>query len=285
MKQHRQADISQNLHINRNGLTPEYIEAVHSLREKLLYGIQLSDRDLISEYERETSQKFSDEQLNILNRVPNNKVRSYKNILLSHNTLYSYAAEKGGLSSWQSHFISEKYAIMIEHAEAISELDKIHSNMIREYSDPTIRKSRGDNLTIVEKTENYIEIHFTEDISMEEMAGKLHVHPSHLMRSFKKEKGITISHYRNLRRIKEAKELIHFSNLSMTEIAIIVGFSNPQYFSKFFKEVEGVTPLEFKKRVRNDKKGYFEETFVRVRSFLVVHEKSCAYIFYFFIPF
>ena len=36
----------------------------------------------------------------------------------------------------------------------------------------------------------------------------------------------------------------------MTEIAIMVGFNNSQYFSKFFKEVEGVTPVEFKKRKR-----------------------------------
>ena len=208
---------------------------------------KLVNGNLIPEYEVDTNQKFRDELFNILNRVPNNKVRSYKNILLSHNTLYSYVAEKGGLSAWQCHFISEKYAIMIEHAETIAELDMIHSNMIKEYSDPTIRKSKSENLSIVEKAENYIEMNFSEDISMEEMAGKLHVHPSHLMRAFKKEKGITISHYRNLRRIKEAKELILFSNLSMTEIAIMVGFSNPQYFSKLFKEVEGVTPVEFKK--------------------------------------
>lgn len=247
MKQHRQGD-SPNSHINRNGPTPEYIEDIHKLRENLLYGIQTCDRDLITEYERDASQKFSDELLNILNRVPNNKVRSYKNILLSHNTLYSYVAAKGGLSAWQCHFLSEKYAIMIEHAEILSELDKIHSNMVAEYSDPTIRKSKSDKLTIVEIVENYIEMHFSEDISMEEMAGKLHVHPSHLMRAFKKEKGITVSHYRNMRRLKEAKELILFSNLSMTEIAIIVGFSNPQYFSKLFKEVEGVTPVEYKKK-------------------------------------
>ena len=137
---------------------------------------------------------------------------------------------------------------MIEHGESIPELDIIHSNMVTEYSDTTIRKSNSNKLTIVQRAENYIEMNFSEDISMEEMAGKLHVHPSHLMRVFKKEKGITISHYRNLRRIKEAKELILFSHLSMTEIAIMVGFSNPQYFSKFFKEVEGCTPVEYKKK-------------------------------------
>ena len=247
MKKNRQADPS-NSHINRIGPTPEYIESVRKLREKLLYGIQLGDQELIAEYEKEMSKNFEENQLNILNRVPNNKVRSYKNILLSHNTLYSYVAEKGGLSSWQAHFISEKYAIMIEHGESISELDVIHSNMVTEYSDTTIRISNSNKLTIVEKAENYIEMNFSEDISMEGMAEKLHVHPSHLMRVFKKEKGITISQYRNLRRIKEAKELIRFSNLSMTEIAIMVGFSNSQYFSKFFKEVEGVTPVEYKKK-------------------------------------
>jgi AraC-like DNA-binding protein len=247
MKENMKADTSNPL-IIRNGPTPEYIETVRKLREKLLYGIQHGDQELIEEYEKEMSKNFEENQLNILNRVPNNKIRSYKNILLSHNTLYSYAAEKGGLSSWQAHFISEKYAIMIEHGESISELDIIHSNMVTEYSDTTIRKSNSNKLTIGERAENYIEMNFSEDISMEEMAGKLHVHPSHLMRVFKKEKGITISHYRNLRRIKEAKELIQFSNLSMTEIAIMVGFSNSQYFSKFFKEVEGVTPGEYKKK-------------------------------------
>lgn len=242
MKENRLADTA-NLHRP----TPEYIETVHKLRENLLHAIQLGDRDLVGEYEKDINLKFGDIQLNILNRVPNNKIRSYKNILLSHNTLYSYSAEKGGLSPWQTHFISEKYAIMIEHAETMSELDKIHTNMLKEYSDSTIRKSTSDNLTIVEKTEKYIEMNFTEDISMEEMASKLHVHPSHLMRSFKIEKGITISYYRNMRRLSEAKELILFSNLSMTDISIMVGFSNPQYFSKFFKEVEGITPLELKK--------------------------------------
>ena len=197
------------------------------------------------------AQILGEDELNILKRVPDNKIRSYKNILLSHNTLYSYVAEIGGLSPLQSHFMSEKYAVMIEHSENISQLEKIHSNMLNEYSDPAIRIKKGENLSIVEKAVNYIEMNFAEDISIEEMAGKIHVHPSHLMRAFKKEKGITISNYRNHRRIREAKQLILYSDLSMTEIAIMTGFNNSQYFSKFFKEAEGVTPVEFKKSKKN----------------------------------
>lgn len=229
-----------------SGPAPEYIEAAHQLREQFLQAIQHGNQQFLRETLPDAVNKLRDAQLNILNRIPNDKLRSMKNILLSHNTLYSYSAEKGGLSAWQSHFLSEKYAIMIEHANTLTELEQIHSNMVFAYSDPAIRTSSSKSLTIVEQAEQFVEMYFTEDFSMEEMAERLHVHPSHLMRAFKKAKGITIGKYRNQRRIKEAKQLIQYSNLTMTEIAIMVGFSSAQYFSTIFKELEGITPLEFK---------------------------------------
>jgi len=120
--------------------------------------------------------------------------------------------------------------------------------MLTDYTDPTIRFDTNENTTIVVKAENYITINFAEEISIADMALKMHVHPSHLMRSFKKEKGMTISHFRNQRRIREAKQLLKYSNLSMTEIAFIIGFTSPQYFSRVFKREEGMTPIDFKRK-------------------------------------
>ncbi|MCC3357053.1 response regulator transcription factor [Bacillus sp. REN16] len=232
---------------NKNITKHESIELGHKYREELLHYIRKGEQRYIPQYADEFKEFLRQDTFDIMKRIPRNQLRAYKNILLSHNTLYSYSAEKGGLSAWQSHFLSEKYAIMVENAKSISELEEIHKRMLEEYSDPSIRFTPLEKATIAEKVEHFIRMNFSEEISIEEISQKLHVHPSHLMRAFKKERGMTISHFRNLIRIKEAKDLLTNSNLSLIEITLIVGFKNQQYFTRVFKEAEGVTPKEYKR--------------------------------------
>ncbi|WP_170140677.1 helix-turn-helix transcriptional regulator [Oceanobacillus arenosus] len=237
--------------LNSKDLTPEFIRFQHKIRRELQRGIQQGDLDTVKEKGQLMFEILGKDELNILKRVEN-KVRAYKNIILSLNTLYSCEAENGGLSPFQTHLISEKYAIMIEQAENSSQFEEIHLKMLEEYTDPTIRITRSENLSIVERAEKYLELNFAEEISIEGIAWELHINPSHLMREFKKEKGTTISKYRNHKRIEKAKELMVSSNLSMTDISIMVGFRNSQYFSTLFKKIEGITPVEFKRIKKNN---------------------------------
>lgn len=224
----------------------EMIIKSHKFREKLMHAIQYGDINLIKGY-KETVKNILDEDIvDILKRVPGDQVRSFKNFLLSHNTLYGYAAEKGGVSPVKSHYITEKYAIMIEHTNSIDKLRVIHDNILDECV-KAVRNARKIEFTsLSQKIINYIELYFSEEISVEKIAGHIHVHPSHLMRTFKKEMGTTITTYINNRRIEEAKELLTRSNLLITDISIMVGFSDPQYFSKVFKKLVSMTPKEYR---------------------------------------
>lgn len=224
------------------------IERGHQLREKLLKSIEYGDVEKTFDYIKEVDDLIQGDLLDLLKRNPGNRLRSYKNFLLSHNTLYGYAAGKGGLSAVQSHYMTEKYAILIEHSETISRLEHLHQDMLKYYSNPKHRFNYRKERSLVSKVESFIEQNFSEEISIEEIAEYLYVHPSHLMRTFKQEKKMTISHYRNKKRLAEAKHLLKYSHLPITEIAYMVGFKSSQYFSRIFKRAFGETPNEYRKR-------------------------------------
>lgn len=236
-------------HDNNNAKNEVIIKA-HKFREELMHAIQYGDINAIKDF-KSTIQKLMDgDTVDILKRVPGDQVRSYKNFLLSHNTLYGYAAEKGGVSPVNAHYITEKYAIMIEHTNNITQLKKIHDNILDECVKAVRNARKIDFNTLSQKIINFIELNFSEDLSIEKIAGSIHIHPSHAMRTFKKEMGTTITSYINNKRIEEAKELLTRSNLLITDISIMVGFSDPQYFSRVFKKMVSMTPKEYRTKYK-----------------------------------
>ncbi len=69
---------------------------------------------------------------------------------------------------------------------------------------------------------------------------------SYLSRIFKEQTGDTISRYAAVKKTDEAKRLIRESNLNFSQISDRLSFDNPQYFSRVFRRITGMTPTEFK---------------------------------------
>ena len=67
-----------------------------------------------------------------------------------------------------------------------------------------------------------------------------------LSKVFKDEAGENFIEYLTSIRVNEAKRLLTDCNMSMKEIGILVGYSDPNYFSRIFKKTVGITPTEFK---------------------------------------
>ena len=95
--------------------------------------------------------------------------------------------------------------------------------------------------------ENYINDHYKENITLDQLAELAYVNKYYLAHTFKKQKGISPINYLLEKRIEEAKYLLKTTNLSVNEIGRIVGFSSQSYFAQSFKRALGKTPLEFRK--------------------------------------
>lgn len=111
---------------------------------------------------------------------------------------------------------------------------------------------KTDNIHVIEEIDKatlYFNEHYSEEISIEEYAQNNHVSVSWFIRSFKHCTGSTPMQYILSKRIYNAEILLHDSSYNITEIAQIVGYDNPLYFSRIFKKVKGLSPSEYRKNI------------------------------------
>ena len=102
------------------------------------------------------------------------------------------------------------------------------------------------------KIKNYIDSHYSENITLDFLSNLTYVNKFHLVHLFTKEMGISPINYLINKRIDESKNLLITTNYSIRDISSIVGFSNSSYFSQMFKKIAGISPKDF--RLNNSKK-------------------------------
>lgn len=89
---------------------------------------------------------------------------------------------------------------------------------------------------------HYLEEHFSEKISLEQLAQALEHEKSYLCRAFKKDTKTTILDCLNMIRIRHAAELLTYGDNSMAQISEMCGFASPSNFNRVFLKYIGVTP-------------------------------------------
>ena len=94
---------------------------------------------------------------------------------------------------------------------------------------------------------SYIDEHFREKIYIEELSAMINVSPDYFTKMFKESIGKTPIDYINGMRVNSAMELLCTTDMSMTEIADSIGFCNPNYFHKIFKQYMLTSPLAYRK--------------------------------------
>ena len=92
----------------------------------------------------------------------------------------------------------------------------------------------------------YIDLHFKEPLTLEQLAEEAHMNKYYLSHAFKRAYGISPINYLISRRLEESKYLLAETDLSMSQIAQILGFSSLSYFSQVFRKTQGVSPMEFR---------------------------------------
>ena len=96
----------------------------------------------------------------------------------------------------------------------------------------------------------YLQKDEKQELSIDEIARMCFVTPAYFRRLFKECFGISPSEYRKKRKIERAKELLEHSELSVGEVACLLGYTDPSYFHRVFSKEVGASPSAYQKSVK-----------------------------------
>ena len=100
--------------------------------------------------------------------------------------------------------------------------------------------------TVMREVKEYIDTHYSEKISLDELSEKFFINKFYLIRLFKVRYGDTVVNYQIGQKISAAKRMLRFSDMSIEEIGFNCGFEDANYFSRAFKKIEGSSPSVYR---------------------------------------
>ena len=135
--------------------------------------------------------------------------------------------------------------------EKCSNADELHT-LLEESARSIVSKVNNYNnksiKLILRKAVEYLQTHYHEPITLNEVAEHTFVSTYYISRMFKKEMGKNFVDYLNELRIEKAKELLKDVRYKTYEVAEKVGIPDAHYFSRLFKKYVGMTPTEYREQ-------------------------------------
>ena len=159
-------------------------------------------------------------------------------------------AIQAGLLDMVAYDIRDEFIAELDHAVSLPDLYDLVHGMAHNYALKMkfILREKSYSPRLV-KMMTYIEEHLTDKIELAAIAEHVGVSRTYASAVFKEELGMTISEFIMRERILEAKRMLRDTDLTAAAIADKLAFCSQSYFTKNFTEMEGMTPLEYRKSI------------------------------------
>lgn len=210
-------------------------------REKIMIqGITTGNKEKLMEY----FESPLDGEFGILSKT--NPLRGQKNLLICIVTIATRAAIEGGLDCEIAYTLSDLYIQRIEEINEIIDLSVLHTTMLYDFTDRVYNITSHKYSNYISLCLTYIFKHLYDKISVSELCKNVGLNPNYLSELFKKEVGITITHYIQKERIEEAKRLLGSSTHPILDISTWLNFHDQSHFTRIFKKFTGITPKKYR---------------------------------------
>lgn len=113
--------------------------------------------------------------------------------------------------------------------------------------DTPSEKQVGRYDTLIQQVKDYVSAHLGDSLSVKELADRVYMSTTHFSRIFRQTTGLSPYEYIMISRLNRAKELLHQTDMSISQIAYASGFNSESNFIHAFSQNTGITPNKFRK--------------------------------------
>ncbi|MFR8975801.1 MAG: AraC family transcriptional regulator [Eubacteriales bacterium] len=166
-----------------------------------------------------------------------------KNTRLPQNCVIDISVDERILSAFQQLFNEYVYRDFLFHTAIVSKLITVCTMFGRAAA--SLSKENKGTITL-SKSLRYINEHYSESITSQDLADLEHLSCGHFRTLFKARTGMTPSYYITTLRLRNACAHLKQTDLSIKEISQSVGFSDQMYFSRVFTKHFGIPPTAFR---------------------------------------
>lgn len=214
----------------------------------LPYKTELTFYEAVREGDTETLEKImlpldSDQ----LGKLSDNPVRSMQYHLIITIAFITRFCMEGGMNEEEAYTLSDLNVQKTDRCNDAKALVALHKQIVFDYANRMKKYSKREyrSLTILKCTD-YIHNNLHKKIVLNDIAEYCGKNPTYICDLFKKEMGITISHYIRNQRVEAACNMLKYSEYTPVDIANYLGFCSHSRFISVFKERTGLTPREYR---------------------------------------
>ena len=177
------------------------------------------------------------------------QLRQAKNTFIVTVSQACRAAIRGGMDVEDALSSSDAYIQQCEMMADINQITRLSFDAVLYYTQQVQRIRHGHYSTeLVRNVANYVQHHLSEAITTDQIADMLYLSRQHLSRRFTEEAGISLAAFIRNEKIEEAKRLLRYTDKPVSAIALYLGFSSQGHFARLFKELNGMTPGEYREK-------------------------------------
>lgn len=229
------------VHAQDLGLACEYAADYPSHLEERLFAYVKSGnlsgtQDVVNQFFDWMVSNYGDHEKDIQTKVLEFVMTAEKEVFLQGGMQYGFLFRKN-------------YLTEVLSCNSYHDLSRWFIEKMLESCSNITRNKQEKNDTVIGKAKEYIKGRFSKDISLEEVAKHVDISSYYFSKLFKEEEGMNFIDYVTTLRIEKAKQMLKVSNISIKEVCIESGYTDPNYFSRIFKKVVACTPTEYREGV------------------------------------